>query len=94
MKKYYSDFSRDTLLYMIEYYENTTEALENTINTYKKRTHIYKVEMERNRRKLTRIYKLFDEYLMLLFKYWPIGSEAFSIAYRAIEDMRKEFKNV
>lgn len=61
---------------------------------YKKNAHVYKVQMERYRRKLTRIYKLFDKYILTVLTHYPLASAESIFYIKCIEDMRKEIKNV
>ena len=98
------DSSKEELLNYIYNLECDIYQCEKTINYYKKyfknpeknknRAHTYKVEMERYRRKLTRIYNLFTEYEFIALKHYSLDDPTLHFYLKCIEDMRKEIKNV
>ena len=90
-KEMYNEFGRK---FFEEQYRKCVDRYENKIIYYKNIAHIYKIELGRCVRKLTRIYKLFDKYIFTVFKHYPIGSAEFNFYIKCIEDMRKEIKNV
>lgn len=94
------NWGKDLLIKYIYDLEEEKYYLTNGLNYYKnyslymKKAHIYKVELGRCVRKLTRIYKLFDEYILTAMKCYPIGSPQLTFFIECTETVRKKIKNV
>ena len=72
------------------YYKYANEK----INELKKEKHVYKIELGRCVRKLTRIYKFFDTIILYILERYPLTSSSCWFYLDSIEALKKEIKNV